>query len=400
MLATHRPKLKIALLSWESRHSIAVGGLAEHVTELANALAQRGHSLHLFTRTAAGQSPHQKIDRVHYHRCTHAAHHDFVTEMDRMANAFADRVRRVEKESRQPFDIIHGHDWLIAAGLRNLSPDHPAIVATIHSTEFGRCGNQLHDGMSRLIRDREWEIAYIASRVITVSNALNREFRKLYNVPADKVVTIYNGVDVRRFNVSIDESAVRTRWAVGADDPLILFAGRLTWQKGPDCLIEAAPSVIRRHRPAKFLFAGDGDMRESLNARITARNMTQSIRMCGRLNEPDLVALFQTTDVVCVPSRNEPFGLVILEAWSARKPVVATRSGGPEELVSDGQTGLTVKSTSQGLSRGLNAILDDRENGSRMGMQGRKEAETRFTWDIAAAETEREYTRAITTRRA
>jgi len=77
--------MKIAMLSWESMHSIAVGGIAPHVTELSTALHSRGHDVHIFTRRGAGQNRYERINGVHFHRCPYASHEEFTEDMARMA---------------------------------------------------------------------------------------------------------------------------------------------------------------------------------------------------------------------------------------------------------------------------------------------------------------------------
>ena len=88
--------MRIAMLSWESLHSHAIGGVAAHVTELAAALERRGHELHVFTRMAPGQRYHDWIDGVHYHRCAYPPHHDFVDDINNMCRSFVDRVFAIE----------------------------------------------------------------------------------------------------------------------------------------------------------------------------------------------------------------------------------------------------------------------------------------------------------------
>jgi hypothetical protein len=172
---------------------------------------------------------------------------------------------------------------------------------------------------------------------------------------------------------------------------MVLFAGRLTWQKGPDILLEALPNVLAEHPDTKFVFAGDGDMRLGLEQRATLTGLSSATRFLGHRKGNELVGLFQSSDVVCVPSRNEPFGIVILEAWSASKPVVATKTGGPAEFVQDSYSGVTVECDVEPIGRGLRSLLADSDAAREMGRNGRREAESRFTWDHSAAATERVY---------
>ena len=133
--------MRIAMLSWESLHSIAVGGVAAHVTELAGALTRKGHQIHVFTRRAFGQTGHDPTDGVHYHRCTYPPHGDFVDDINNMCRSFVDRVFEVEDLVGR-FDIIHAHDSLTANAMIWIRQGrrHKCLF-TIHSTEYGRCGN-------------------------------------------------------------------------------------------------------------------------------------------------------------------------------------------------------------------------------------------------------------------
>jgi glycosyltransferase involved in cell wall biosynthesis len=169
----------------------------------------------------------------------------------------------------------------------------------------------------------------------------------------------------------------------------------MSWQKGPDILLQTVPGLLCYYDNAKFVFVGDGDMRAGLQRQAVEMGVTDSTRFLGHRNGAELVSLFKSADVVCVPSRNEPFGIVILEAWSAAKPVVATRNGGPAEFVTHGHDGLVVSGNTDSVGWGVGATLADFEHAQWMGLNGRVEAEAHFNWDTIASETERVYETAI-----
>lgn len=386
-----RPPLKplrIALLSWESVYSVHVGGLGNHVSELAASLVRAGHDVHVFTRQGQGQTGYDRIDGVHYHRCPVPGHDDFISYTELMCDEFIRRLELVEQVFARPFDVIHGHDWLATRALVRAKNelDRP-VVLTMHSTEYGRCGNELYDGLCARIRSVEWEGMYVANRVICVSRALADEISWLYSVPLDKMTVIYNGVDVHRFDVRVNRRRVRRECRVGLDDPMVLFAGRMARQKGPDLLLEAIPGVLARVPRASFVFAGDGDMRPWLEQSVAKRRLGEFVRFVGYRSGRSLIDLFKTADTVCVPSRNEPFGIVVLEAWGASRPVIATRSGGPGEFVRDHETGLVVAPDPGELGHALSTVLQDPADARRMGDAGRMEAESRFSWDVIARQT-------------
>ncbi|TWT44495.1 Glycogen synthase [Phycisphaerae bacterium RAS1] len=384
--------MRIAMLSWESLHSIAVGGLAVHVSNLAGALQRNGHDVHVFTRTGPAQAPCERLDGVHYHRCSFESPPDFLVQIEQMNQALFSRLHSVEGQAQTPFDIVHAHDWLcVGALVRARNELGRASALTMHSTEYGRSGNQHWDGPSARIRDIEWEGTYVAQRVICVSRALAREVCELYGTPPDKVCPIYNGVDVRSFDGRVDSGAVKRHYGIAGHAPTVLFAGRMTSQKGPDLLLKAIPRILQAQPDATVVFAGDGDMRAALEHGARWAGLGSATRFVGHKSGQDLVNLFRSADVVCVPSRNEPFGIVVLEAWSARKAVVATRNGGPGEFVRHEHNGLTVRADADAIGWGLRVALHDAKHARRLGQNGRREAESRFSWDRIARETERVY---------
>jgi hypothetical protein len=161
------------------------------------------------------------------------------------------------------------------------------------------------------------------------------------------------------FLTYIDRAEVRARCAVGSDERMVLFVGRLAWQKGPDLLLDAAPEIVSDHHEARFAIVGAGDRRPSLEEGAHRSGCGGLVRFLGERRGRDLVDLFHASDLVCVPSRNEPFGIVVLEAWSASRPVVVTRSGGPGEFVRDGETGVMVEPVREGIAQGVEALLDN-----------------------------------------
>ena len=385
--------MRIAFFTWESLHSVAVGGIAPHVTELAAGLQRRGHEVHVFARLGNGQSTYALIDGVHYHRCPIDLNPDFITEMNNMGNAFVWFLGETEAHQCGYFDIVHGHDWLCAKAVVQAKNDRGSkTVLTLHSTEFGRCGNAMHNGQSDRIRAIEAEGAYCADRVITVSGILADEVKQQYHVPDGKLRTVYNGINVQRFDGHIDPAVCRGTYGIGPLDPMALFVGRLSIQKGPDLLLEAIPGALNSRGDAKFVFVGDGYMRGDLERRAHELGVAHAVRFLGSMGEhSDLINLFKSTDVVVVPSRNEPFGIVILEAWAAGKPVIATHNGGPREFVTHGQEGYLVYDNPGSICWGLNEVFCNFEHGRWMGERGRVKAAYSFSWDVIAEHTEGVY---------
>lgn len=390
----HAPHpLKIAFLTWESLHSIPIGGIAVHVTELAAALERQGNEVHVFTRLAwHGQAQYELIDGVHYHRVPYAGHQDCIEEANNMCRAFVSSVFHVEDYMGTHFDIVHAHDWMTSNAMVWIKQGRARKgILTIHSTEYGRCGNNFYGGPSARIMQHERHGTFCADRIITVSYALKNEVMWIYNLPDWKVHSIYNGVNYRHFDVALDAGDVKRRYHMHPYDPMILFAGRMAYQKGPDILVEAIPMVLCNFPTAKFVFAGEGHLRGRVEQRARQLGVAHATRFLGQQNAWTLRDLFLACECVCVPSRNEPFGIVVLEGWSARKPVIGTNNGGPGELIWHDVTGFKINPQPESIAWGIGTLFGNFEHARWMGQNGRAAVERDFSWDIIAEHTYKTY---------
>jgi len=385
--------MRIALFSWESLHSIAVGGLAVHVTELAAALQRLGNEVHVFTRIGPNQGMYSYIDGVHYHRVSFQFDSDLIRELTvNMARSMVERFFEVENIYGK-FDIVHGHDWHVVTVLDELKRAGKKVVFTLHSTQYGRDGNNFFDGKAKIIRDLEWFGTYVADRVIVCSQTMKEEIMNIYQVPDWKIRVIPNGIWARNFDGEIDPyHDVKKHFGFGVFDPLIVFVGRMTHQKGVDILLEAVPLVLQEFPNAKFIFIGDGYMKPQLEKRAYELGLlNKSVFFTGYVSDEWKTKIVKASDCMVVPSRNEPFGIVVLEAWSCKKPVIATIGTGAGELIWHGINGYKVYLNPESIAWGIKEILRNPSHAKYMGENGRKIAETVFHWDNIAKQTLRVY---------
>ena len=384
--------MKIAIFSWESLHSLPVGGLAVHATELAAALQRKGNEVHVFTRIAPNQKLYEVIDGVHYHRCPFNFNSDFIQEMNNMCKSMAHHFFETENISGN-FDIIHGHDWHVVNALDEIKKArNKRVIFTLHSNQFGRDGNKFHDGPAKSIQNIEWYGTYICDRLIVCSHIMKNEVKWLHRVPEDKIRVIPNGIWAKNFDGFIDPwNDAKKKYGIDVYDPLILYVGRMTSQKGPDLLLEAVPDVLRDYPNAKFVFVGDGYMKSQLEERAKQLNVMHAVRFTGYISNEEKANLMKACNCVIVPSRNEPFGIVVLEAWSCAKPVIATHGTGAGELIWHGVTGLRVYQAPNSIAWGIKEILKNPEKAKWMGKNGRYAAEKEFTWDKVAEQTLKVY---------
>jgi glycosyltransferase involved in cell wall biosynthesis len=165
----------------------------------------------------------------------------------------------------------------------------------------------------------------------------------------------------------------------------------MTAQKGLDMLIEAVPMVLASYPEARFVIVGEGPEKSHLVRLTHQLGVARAVVFAGSLPRPGCVDLTRACDIVAVPSRNEPFGIVVLEAWAAGKPVVATVAGGPREFVWDRVNGLLVDASPRGLAHGIGTLLADHDRCREFGVNGRRAVEDMFHWDNVAAFTENVY---------
>ncbi|WP_214084130.1 glycosyltransferase family 4 protein [Methanoculleus sp.] len=370
--------LKIAFFCWESLYAERVGGLANAATNLAETLA-RHHEVHFFTR---GEGRDAEINNVRYHYCQPTGQ-DIVRYCSDMSRGMLDRFDEFDAPS---FDLLHFHDWHVVDALRRLRERE--TIFTYHSTEFGRNGNAFSTGWPFTeISKIERSGASIAKRITAVSSTLRQEAMSLYDIPDWKIDAVPNGIVPAHYQADVDPEAVKRRYGFDPDSPLVLFVGRLAWQKGPDMLVDAAPNLLRKHPDGQFAFIGDGQMRPGLETR--ARSLP--VRFLGRLTDTDYVTLLNASDIVAIPSRNEPFGLVLLEAWSAGRCVVASDVGGLSENIEHGTDGVKVQPHPDSIAEGLSRVADSPERSFAMGREGLDKVKKEFPWSRVAKRMEGVY---------
>ncbi len=380
--------MKIALFSWEARYGIEIGGVAAHVSDLAAALAALGHEVHLFTRQGAGQPLEDFIFGVRYHRCPCARHGNFLEEVRAFNRSLEYYFSEVAKTCGG-FDLVHCHDWLTLQAGEAVRNDCRFVV-TFHTTEWGRSGSWPENGQAREIADLEAAATQKADAVIAVSHEVRRQVDLLYRCPEWKLRVIYHGIDLTRFTPAPEDAArMRAVLRIAADQPVALFVGTLSFRKGPEVLLRAFSEALRRVPQAKLVFAGEGEMRGRLEAEAQADGFSEAVRFAGWPKAAELQALYAAADVVCLPYRYDPFGVVALEAWAASKPVIVSGDGAAGEMVYDKANGL--RCYESGLGDALGGLLAEPEMARWLGRNGRVAAETAFSWQAISEQTIRAY---------
>ena len=391
--------MRILMLSWEFPPNV-VGGLGRHVAALSRSLVAAGHEVHVITRTDADSpAPVESYDDgIHVIRVPEAPPVIGFDDLIPWVLAFNSRVQAIAGKLLRTtdIDVVHAHDWLVtyaATGIKE-TWDLP-VVATVHATEYGRHQGYLPGPMNKLIHQVEWWLTYEARRVIVCSGYMREQVETLFTLPADKTDVVPNGVDLDDF--AVDPQAARAKRAelVGPRTRMVLFAGRLEYEKGVQTLLDAFVRVRATVGPTRLFVAGVGTYSEALRARVRELGLQRHVRFTGFVRDAELKLLYGAADVAVAPSIYEPFGLVAVEAMACGTPVVVSDTGGLREIVAD-DAGLSVEPQDPGaLAAALGRILTEPDLAARLVANGRRRAATRYDWSAVARRTVEIYGQAI-----
>jgi glycogen(starch) synthase len=243
---------------------------------------------------------------------------DLLTQVDRFANFCVMATRKLS------FDVIHAHDWMtFPAALAIARVSGKPLVVHIHSTEFDRSG--VH--VNQRVYDIERRGMHGAMRVIAVSQLTKNVIVRRYSVPSQKVEVVYNGVD-------IDPTQGDYMTGIQSKDKVVLYFGRITYQKGPEYFIFAARRVLEMMPDVKFVVAGSGDQAKRMIELAAELGIGHKVLFTGFLRGRDIQRVFSIADLYVMPSVSEPFGIAPLEAMGHEVPVLISKSSGVSEVLS------------------------------------------------------------------
>jgi glycosyltransferase involved in cell wall biosynthesis len=271
----------------------------------------------------------------------------------------------------QNIDLIHANDFKSAlwVGLLGRALDARTVW---HGHVFYRYGR-----LGRLA-------AGPCDTVIVNSEAVRLSFIA-GGIPASKVVTVYNGLDLKAFPLLADKSGPRAALGLPPTVPVVGFVGRIAPRKGLEELLRSAVQVSAAVSDAHFLIAGDElFFDDNAGSKSAMQALSQELGIADRCHfvgfREDVPAMMAALDVLAFPSWEEPFGRSLIEAMAVGRPVVASDTGGVPEIVTHGETGLLVPPRDPpSLADALITVLRSPQQARAMGLRGRKVVEQRFT---------------------
>ncbi len=387
--------MRILHVSWEYPPLI-YGGLGRHVHALAESQSAAGHHVTVLTQRPPDSAAIEAVNGVHVVRI--AAQTPDVPRAPEALLAWArDLDQRLARalpglvEAARPA-VVHAHDWVVAATAAAASDHELPVVTTVHATEAGRHLGWVHSPLSQTIHEIEFELAHRSDRVIVCSKAMQQEVVQLFDLPTNRTCVVPNGIDLTKWSAAESGSA-RTRInvtypSIRESTPLILFTGRVEWEKGVHVLLEAVRLLALAGRFYPTIVAGTGTREEALKDEFSDLVDDGLATFAGWVSEEHLRDLVGAADVVVVPSIYEPFGLVALETAAVGTPLIVSEVGGLADIVHDRHTGLTVPAEDPvALSEAIHEVVADPLNARERAARLRESLHPKYDWRQIAKQT-------------
>ncbi len=386
-------KLSVMMFSWEYPPRV-IGGISPHVFFLSKSLVDIGVRVIVITCDFPGAPAHEVMDGVEVYRIDSYKNPapDFATWVYLMNLNMQREAACIINKMKGKIDVLHAHDWLVAtAGIGLKHVFRKPLLVTMHSTEIGR-RDGLHTDTEKMIHETEAWLTYEAWKVICCSNYMVSHVKWAFGLPEDKLVMIPNGVNTRVYESSKNKdcNAFRAKFALPTEK-IVLYVGRLVYEKGIHVLINAVPKVLKKV-DAKFIIVGSGYMKEQLLNIVRSMKLEHKVLFLGFVDDETLLRLQNCADVSVVPSLFEPFGIVALEAMAARSPVVVSDTGGLSEIVNHDKTGFKAyPNNPDSLAWGITKILLDKEYGKYIKEEAYKIVQEKYDWKKIAQQTKQVY---------
>jgi glycogen synthase len=335
---------RVLILSWEYPPLIE-GGLARHVRKLAEELVRQGVAVDVLTRGADGRAAngrHAVCEQRAGVTVYRVPEPDWPRDLDR----FVGWVQCMNRDMRHAgealaeerrYDLVHGHDWLVADACAALADRlEVPYVTTVHATEHGRHQGWVDKPPQSHIHAVERWMARRADSVIVCSHYMRGHVADIFDIDEGRITVIPNGIDPRDMQPVGDLAALRREFAA-PHEQLVLLVGRLVYEKGFQLALDALPGVIERVGDVRFLVAGSGTHEAELRAQAQRLGLAEHGAFLGWIGDDALHSLYRIANLCVVPSIYEPFGFVALEAMASGCPCIVADTGGLREVVPAGE---------------------------------------------------------------
>lgn len=388
------------------------GGMNVYIVEVSKRLAARGVEVEIFTRATSSELPPivEMAPGVHVRHVSAGPFEGLSKEeLPSQLCAFTNGVLRAEA-AHPPgyYDLIHSHYWLsgqvgwLARERWGVPHVHTAHTLAKVKNRFIAAGDR-PEPKARVIGEEQ--VVAESDRLVANTRFEAQDLVCCYDAEPARVAVVQPGVDLDRFRPRADRRADRLRLGLPGSGRLVAFVGRIQPLKGPDVLIRALAAEPLRDADVTVVICGGPsgsglDRPTSLIELAASLGVSDKVRFLPPQTGEDLAALYRAADLVAVPSHNESFGLVAVEAQACGTPVVAAAVGGLVTAVTDGVSGLLVDGHEpRDWARALGALLDDPQRRARLAKGAVRHA-SGFSWERTAEGLLAVYREAATAHRA
>ena len=388
--------MRVLMFSWEYPPVIE-GGLARHVRKLCEHLVAEGAEVHVLTRGGGHLARTERRHGVIVHRVVQPPFPYDITAFLQWVQVMNDDLALLAGElcREHRFDLVHSHDWLVAAAAsRTARRLQRPWLTTVHATEYGRHQGWVQNHPQSSIHAAERDMVRDADHVITCSRYMRSHVATVFGIRPAKITAMQNGIDPADLEpVAGDLDALRLRFATPTER-LVLLVGRLVYEKGFHLALDALAPVIKEIGGVRFVVAGTGTAEAELRRQAWRLGLHRAGRFLGWVGDDMLHSLYRIADLCIVPSIYEPFGMVALEAMASGCLCVVADTGGLREVVpGDGTVGLRFPSRdAAALQEILVRVLTDDAERAQLVAEAREHV-LRFDWAMVARQTMAVYTR-------
>ena len=373
--------MKILMLTWEYPPRV-VGGISKVVYDLSHKMVKDGNEVTVVTYKEGDNVKYYENDKgVEVYRVDNymIRPNNFIDWIMQLNFNMITKANEIINKNGK-FDVIHAHDWLVAYSAKSIKESYNIpLISTIHATESGR-NSGIHDETQRYINDSEWMLTYESSEVIVNSNYMKNEVQRLFGLPYDKINVIPNGVNLQLFsNVNIDYD-FRRQYAMD-NEKIILYVGRLVYEKGIQNLIASMPKVLDRYHDSKLIICGRGGMIDELREQVKYLGIENKVYFAGYCDSKKMQKMYKCADVAVFPSTYEPFGIVAIESMLSGTPTIVSDVGGLNEIIEHGVTGMkSYAGNANSIADSVLALLFDPKLCANISQNAIKKVKENYNW--------------------
>jgi D-inositol-3-phosphate glycosyltransferase len=378
------------------------GGMNVYVVETAKKMAQAGVSVDIFTRANKPNLP-ESVEIAEGVNVKHLvagpfeglSKEELPSQLGALTSAFMNHQKQLPSNY---YSLLHSHYWISGQlGWMVSEATSIPLIHTMHTTakvkNLNLAVGEKPEPQTRAIGEEQ--VVQAATGLIANTDAEAASLVSLYDACPDRVFVVAPGVDLQTFSPADGKAAARNRLNIAPDAIMLTFVGRVQPHKGPDVLLKAAAEMVMHtpHLRAKLavviIGGASGSVNELEKIKSLARflkieDVTHFIEPVFREVLPDW---YRASDLVCVPSYSESFGLVALEAQACGTPVVATAIGGLRTAVSDGISGSLVDGHDpKAWSAVISRLIMEPQRRLLLGMNAVEHA-SHFGWEATARKT-------------